>query len=130
MDSRLRQWAGTDIAISQAAYATIYGVAAGLVFTQFVLEGEAGIGENLLSVGAPIALGGAVSNIGFPKPTTAQHWYWYLQHGAIAGAVGTGVMMAAGAMPVTFDAATFGFAGLVGASVIIGEMISDAVIGA
>jgi hypothetical protein len=35
--------------------------------------------------------------------------------------------MAAGALPTTVDAATLGFAGLVGASVALGDLIVEAV---
>jgi hypothetical protein len=56
-----------------------------------------------------------------------EKYTWYLQHAAVAGAVGTIALMAAGALPTTVDAATLGFAGLVGASVALGDLIVEAV---
>ncbi len=114
-----------DMSISDTAAATLWGVGAGVAISQFVLASEAGIAENVIQVGAPIALGGAVANIGFvPGPHTPST---LVQKGLIAGAVGAGILMAAGALPVAFDAPTLGFMGLVGASVVIGEMATSAV---
>ena len=111
--------------IPDTAAATLWGVGAGVVISQFVLASEAGIAENIIQVGAPIAIGGAVANLGFvPGPHTPTA---LVQKGLIAGAVGAGVLMAAGALPVAFDVPTLGFVGLVGASVIVGEMATSAV---
>ena len=120
-----RRYQVYSMSISDTAQATLIGIGAGVAISQFVLASEAGIAENIIQVGAPIAIGGAVANIGFvPGPHSPPV---LLQKGLIAGSVGAGVLMAAGALPVAFDAPLLGFVGLVGASVIIGEMATSAV---
>lgn len=112
----------------KASEATAEAIIFGLAMSQFVLEGEAAISENLLQVGAPIAFGALAVNYVYPKWTGGGDTPMdYLKTGVLAGAVGTGVMMAAGALPVAFDVPTLGFAGLVGLSVVVGQMASSAI---
>lgn len=108
----------------------LYCAAAGTVLSVLVGDSEGsitGIGTALLSVGGPTALGALVANKMIPvsKGQTKQLTN-YVERGLIAGVVATGVLMGAGALPVTFDIQTLAFVGLVGVSCAIGDVFAIA----
>lgn len=104
-------------------------VAAGLVITQFVLEAETGVAENLVMVGGPILVGGLVANYLTSYARTGPEYYGeYLQQGLIAGAAGAAALMIAGVLPVELSADVLSTVGLVGSSVIIGDLIADSIV--
>lgn len=120
-----------DKSISVGAEANLLSVGVGVAISQFVLQSEAGVGENIIQVGAPILIGSAVAQLlitpKLKRDGKQEKYYYWLQLGAIGGVAGAAALMAAGALPVQFDAATLGFIGLVGSSVAIGGIIADAV---
>jgi hypothetical protein len=105
----------------------LYAVGFGLAITQFVLEGEASMTENLLAVGAPIAIGSLAAELLGYKAPGPKSPSWYITTGLAAGAIGVGAMMAMGALPVVFDGPTFGTLGLVAVSVAVGEGAHNAI---
>lgn len=125
MNGQSRYVAKSDISLT--SWAGIASVTAGVALSQFVLASEAGAGEDILQVGAPIAFGSLIANLVNKPPGAAEKWTVYAKRGAIAGVAGTAALMAAGVYPVSVDAATLGFVGLVGASTIIGDLAVNSI---
>jgi len=99
-------------------------VGIGVVLSQFVLASEASMTEDLLQVGAPIAMGGLVANVFYPPSFAGdgpKSPTYYATRALVGGVAGTAVLMIAGVMPVMFDIQTLSFVGLVGGSVVLGE---------
>lgn len=116
----------------QGAEAVLFAGLSGTAFAVLVsgaeVSGVETIAQQFLQVGAPSMLGAAVAVIvGKPFKTGNKTPLDYLMRGAIAGAAGTIVLIAAGALPAVFDTQLVTFVGLVGASAIVGEALANAV---
>lgn len=118
----------TGQAFSAVLYAGAIASAAAVFVTAAEAPGIETIAQQILQVGAPTMIGTAVAGIvsnpfghGHMSPTQ------YITRGFIAGATGTIVLIAAGALPAALDVQTMGFVLLCGASAIGGEVIANAV---
>lgn len=118
--------------LKQGSQAILYSVGVASLAATFLNGDEVGTANflaNIIQFGAPVAVGAAAANI-YPGNLGADKKLSdYFTRGLVAGGVAAGVLIGAGALPLTLDLQTLSLVGLAGVSVIAGEALSNAVSG-
>lgn len=125
-DSAAWKKAGLQIALC----GTVAGVAATVVESATDVPGTgapqvAGLMQNMLAVGAPVALGTAISTYLFQPNTKDTKMSLYLKRGGLAAVIAAGVSVYAGTLPMQFDMQMVNFGVLVVGSVWAGDTLAD-----
>jgi hypothetical protein len=113
--------------VVSVAIASASGVAT--LAQTFFMAGEegaaSGLFQNVIQIGAPVALGAAVANL-LHNPTKPgeKAGSEYLMRLAIGGGVTVGILMLAGVITPGLDVGTLSLVALTGGSIVVGDMLA------